>query len=82
MSVRVVIIGGAIARSWRCSPSRRRSAGYEQDAYLGEVGAGVALAPNSMRVLRRLGVAEVSRRSRPALAGLRSIEQRARSRPA
>jgi salicylate hydroxylase len=31
---------------------------YEQAAELGEVGAGVGLYPNSMRVLRRLGIAD------------------------
>lgn len=39
---------------------------YEQATHFGEVGAGVMLAPNSMRVLQRLGVdAEVSRRAAP-----------------
>ena len=37
---------------------------YEQATLLGEVGAGVALAPDSLRVVRRLGLAEeVSRRA-------------------
>jgi salicylate hydroxylase len=31
---------------------------YEQAAELGEVGAGVGLYPNSMRLLQRLGVAD------------------------
>ena len=39
---------------------------YEQAAELGEVGAGVGLFPNSMRILQRLGVADsVTRRAAP-----------------
>jgi salicylate hydroxylase len=39
---------------------------YEQAAELGEVGAGVGLFPNSVRILQRLGVADsVARRAAP-----------------
>jgi salicylate hydroxylase len=37
---------------------------YEQAAELGEVGAGVGLYPNSMRLLQRLGVADSVTRHR------------------
>lgn len=32
---------------------------YEQATLLGEVGAGVALAPDSLRVMRRLGLLDI-----------------------
>ena len=65
--VRVVIVGGGIgglaaALALRCAGAQVDV--YEQAPRLGEVGAGVALSPGSMRVLRRAGVAgEVSRRA-------------------
>ncbi|MFI5775847.1 FAD-dependent monooxygenase [Nocardia sp. NPDC051570] len=68
-SIRVAIVGGGIGGL--AAALALRSAGaqvglYEQAARLGEVGAGVGLAPNSMRVLRRLGVdQEVARRAVP-----------------
>jgi salicylate hydroxylase len=68
-AVRVVIVGGGIGGL--AAALAVRSAGaevsvYEQAPSLGEVGAGVAISPGSLRVLRRLGVgAEVSRRGAP-----------------
>lgn len=61
MSSRVVVVGGGIGGL--TAALALRSAGvevevYEQAPALGEVGAGVALAPAGMRVLQRLGVAE------------------------
>ncbi|MGH8882769.1 MAG: FAD-dependent monooxygenase, partial [Stackebrandtia sp.] len=60
-SVRVAIVGGGIGGL--TVGLALRSVGAEVDVYeqapaLGEVGAGVALAPAGMRVLDRLGVAE------------------------
>ena len=68
-SLRVVIVGGGIGGL--SAALALRSAGaevrvYEQAAELGEVGAGVGLYPNSMRLLQRLGVADsITRRAAP-----------------
>ena len=66
-SVRVVVVGGGIGGL--SAGLALRSVGaevrvYEQSAEIGEVGAGVGLFPNSMRILQRLGVADsVTRRA-------------------
>lgn len=64
-SIHVVIVGGGIGGLSAALALRSVGATvavYEQAAQFGEVGAGVGLFPNSMRVLRRLGVAgEVTR---------------------
>lgn len=68
-SVRVAVVGAGIGGL--AAALALRSVGAEVDVYeqapeLAEVGAGVAIAPSSMRVLRRLGVAdEVTRRAAP-----------------
>ena len=68
-SVRVVIVGGGIGGLTAALALHSAGADvgvYEQAAQLGEVGAGVQLFPNSMRVLQRLGVAEeVARHAAP-----------------
>ncbi|HWR46331.1 MAG TPA: FAD-dependent monooxygenase [Pseudonocardiaceae bacterium] len=68
-SVRVVIVGGGIgglAAALALQSTGADVSVYEQAAQLGEVGAGVGLFPNSMRVLQRLGVAdEVARHAAP-----------------
>jgi salicylate hydroxylase len=60
-SMRVLVVGGGIgglsgALALRFAGARVRV--YEQAAELGEVGAGVGLFPNSIRILQRLGVAD------------------------
>jgi 2-polyprenyl-6-methoxyphenol hydroxylase-like FAD-dependent oxidoreductase len=68
-SVRAAVVGAGIgglsaALALRAAGAEVRV--YEQTAELGEVGAGVGLYPNSMRVLHRLGVADaVTRRAAP-----------------
>ena len=68
-SVRVVVVGGGIGGLSAALALRTAGAEvsvYEQAAELGEVGAGVGLFPNSMRILQRLGVADsVMRRAAP-----------------
>jgi salicylate hydroxylase len=68
-SVRVVIVGGGIGGLSAALALRAAGADvtvYEQAAEIGEVGAGVGLFPNSMRILHRLGVADsVTRRAAP-----------------
>ncbi|MDT7792814.1 MAG: hypothetical protein QOD59_2250 [Mycobacterium sp.] len=59
-SMRVLVVGGGIgglsaALAMRFAGAKVRV--YEQAAEFGEVGAGVGLFPNSMRILQRLGVA-------------------------
>jgi salicylate hydroxylase len=64
-SLRVVVVGGAIGGVGAAVHRSRREV-YEQAAELGEVGAGVGLYPNSMRLLQRLGVADsVTRHAAP-----------------
>src|ERR1700682_2546209 len=68
-SMRVLVVGGGIgglsaALAMRFAGAKVRV--YEQAAELSEVGAGVGLFPNSMRILQRLGVADsVTRRAAP-----------------
>jgi salicylate hydroxylase len=60
-SVRAVVVGGGIGGLSAALALRAAGAEvtvYEQAAELGEVGAGVGLYPNSMRILHRLGVAD------------------------
>jgi salicylate hydroxylase len=70
-SMRVLVVGGGIgglsaALALRFAGARVRV--YEQAAELGEVGAGVGLFPNSIRILQRLGVADsVARRGAPII---------------
>jgi salicylate hydroxylase len=68
-STRVVVVGGGIGGLSAALALRAAGADvrvYEQAAVLGEVGAGVGLYPNSMRILQRLGVADaVIRRAAP-----------------
>ncbi|MDT7756270.1 MAG: hypothetical protein QOH27_2168 [Mycobacterium sp.] len=68
-SMRVLVVGGGIgglsaALALRFAGAKVRV--YEQAAELGEVGAGVGLFPNSIRIMQRLGVADsVTRRGAP-----------------
>jgi 2-polyprenyl-6-methoxyphenol hydroxylase-like FAD-dependent oxidoreductase len=68
-SLRVVVVGGGIGGLSAALPLRSAGAEvrvYGQAAELGEVGAGVGLCPNSMRILQRLGVADsVTRHAAP-----------------
>lgn len=60
-SLRVAVVGGGIGGLMAAVALRSRGADvdvYEQAPALGEVGAGVALAPAGMRILERLGVAQ------------------------
>jgi salicylate hydroxylase len=60
-SVRVAIVGGGIGGLSAALALRAAGAEvtvYERAAEIGEVGAGVGLYPNSMRILHRLGVAD------------------------
>lgn len=59
-SLKVAVVGGGIGGLAAAVALRFAGARvdvYEQAPQFGEVGAGVALAPDSMRVLRRLGLA-------------------------
>jgi salicylate hydroxylase len=68
-SVRVAIVGGGIGGLSAALALGSVGADvrvYEQAAEIGEVGAGVGLFPNSIRILHRLGVADaVTRRAAP-----------------
>jgi salicylate hydroxylase len=59
--VRVAIVGGGIGGVAACLALRRQGIAadvYEQAPALGEVGAGVALHPNGVRMLARLGLSD------------------------
>jgi salicylate hydroxylase len=63
--VRVAIVGGGIGGVAACLALRRRGIDadvYEQAPALKEVGAGVALHPNGVRMLGRLGLADEVKR--------------------
>jgi salicylate hydroxylase len=68
-SMRVLVVGGGIGGLSAALALRAVGATvrvYEQAAELGEIGAGVGLSHNSMRVLQRLGVSDsVTRRAAP-----------------
>ncbi|GAA3985688.1 FAD-dependent monooxygenase [Streptomyces plumbiresistens] len=58
---RIAIVGGGIGGLAAAAFLRRaglRATVYEQASALGEVGAGLVVAPNAVRLLRRLGVME------------------------
>src|SRR3954454_4521376 len=58
-AVRVVVVGGGIGGIAAANAMLRRGLDvriYEQASALTEVGAGVALQPNGLRALRRLGL--------------------------
>jgi salicylate hydroxylase len=58
-ALRVAIIGGGIGGATAANALLQRGIEvrvYEQAAALTEVGAGVALQPNGLRALRRLGL--------------------------
>ncbi len=60
MALRAVVVGGGIGGTAAAVALARAGidvAVYEQAERLGEVGAGVSLAPNGLRMLDRLGVA-------------------------
>jgi salicylate hydroxylase len=65
IALRVAIIGGGIGGVTTANALLQRGMDvrvYEQAAALTEVGAGVALQPNGLRMLRRLGFgAEITR---------------------
>ena len=50
-----------MARPARCASAASRSTVYERAPQLGEVGAGIQLGPNAVRVLRALGLFETLR---------------------
>ena len=59
--LKVVVVGGGIGGLSAACALRRQGIEahvYEQAPEIGEVGAGVALSPNSHRLLRRLGLGE------------------------
>lgn len=65
-TVRVAVVGGGIGGLTAALALRSVGADadvYEQAPALGEVGAGVALAPAGVRILERLGVADAVTRS-------------------
>jgi salicylate hydroxylase len=58
---RIAVVGGGIGGLAACAFLRRaglQATVYEQAPQLGEVGAGLVVAPNAVRLLRRLGVME------------------------
>ena len=61
MALRAVVVGGGIGGIAAAVALPRAGIGvrgYEQAQQLTEVGAGVSLAPNGLRMLERLGVGE------------------------
>jgi salicylate hydroxylase len=57
-ALRVVVVGGGIGGAAAANALLRRGIEvrvYEQASALTEVGAGVGMAPNGIRMLRRLG---------------------------
>ena len=61
MALRAVVVGGGIGGIAAAVALVRAGIGvrvYEQAQQLTEVGAGVSLAPNGLRMLERLGVGE------------------------
>jgi salicylate hydroxylase len=61
MTLRAVVVGGGIGGTAAALALARAGIGvrvYEKAARLTEVGAGVSLAPNGLRMLERLGVGE------------------------
>src|SRR5215217_9052035 len=73
-ALRVAIVGGGIGGAAAANALLQRGIDvrvYEQASALTEVGAGIALSPNSVRLLRRLGFgAEIER------AGVRWLDPR------
>ena len=64
--LRVAIIGAGIGGLAAAGALRRRGfevALYERSAQLGEIGAGLQIGPNGVRVLRALGLGEELRRN-------------------
>ncbi len=65
MALRAVVVGGGIGGTAAAAALARAGIGvrvYEQAQRLAEVGAGVSLAPNGLRMLERLGAGEGIRR--------------------
>src|SRR5271170_6257783 len=61
MALRAVVVGGGIGGTAAAVALARAGIDvrvYEQAQELAEVGAGVSLAPNGLRMLERLGVSE------------------------
>ncbi|MGF6227646.1 2-polyprenyl-6-methoxyphenol hydroxylase-like FAD-dependent oxidoreductase [Inquilinus ginsengisoli] len=64
--LRVAVVGGGIGGAATAHALLRRGMDvrlYEQAAALAEVGAGVAIQPNGVRMLRRLGLGDELNRS-------------------
>lgn len=62
--MRILIVGGGIGGLTTAAAMRQAGFDahvYEQASILSEVGAGVAISPNAVRVLHRLGLADVLR---------------------
>jgi salicylate hydroxylase len=82
VTLRAVVVGGGIGGIAAAGALARAGIDvrvYEQAQQLTEVGAGVSLAPNGLRMLERLGVGEGIRRvgARYASAQLRLSDGRA-----
>jgi 2-polyprenyl-6-methoxyphenol hydroxylase-like FAD-dependent oxidoreductase len=61
VALRAVVVGGGIGGTAAALALARAGMGvrgYEQARQLAEVGAGVSLAPNGLRMLERLGVGD------------------------
>jgi salicylate hydroxylase len=65
MALRAIVVGGGLGGTAAAVALTRAGIDvrvYEQAARIGEVGAGVSLAPNGLRMLDRLGVGDAVRR--------------------
>jgi len=79
VALRAVVVGGGIAAAVALARAGIDVRVHEQAQQLTEVGAGVSLAPNGLRMLERLGVGQQVRRAgaRYASAQLRLPDGRA-----
>src|SRR5262245_54994167 len=76
--LRVAIVGGGIGGLAAANALSQRGIDvrvYEQAEQLAEVGAGVGVAPNGVRMLRRLGLGEAVEGRGSSPAGIRRSER-------